>query len=299
MGRRYAPARYRELGTELRKRREAAGLTSAELADRSGWSMSTISRIETGQRAIEPIDAIAYLGWCELYRPHIGDMVELCREAERALGFWLNPQDERLEDSLRSLIYHESTANKSTIYEPQMVHGLLQTRDYAQAMIGAERWRTENDVDRCVQIRMERQQILDVHPLASFTFFLHEQVLHREVGGAAVMHEQLLKIVLLSALSNVTVRVVRSSNRESFAFDRAFRLFEYAQHEPLVYLDNYVAGLFLEDGDFVEPYRDLVSALSEVAMDGGQSRELIATMAAWYERGSERDADHHLEEEQL
>ena len=296
MGRRYAPARYRELGTELRKRREAAGLTNAELADRSGWSMSTISRIETGQLAIEPTDAIAYLGWCEIFRPYTRDMIELCREAESARGFWLNQQDDGIEDSLRSLIYHEATAKSTTIYEPDLVHGLLQTPDYARTRIGAERWRTKEDVDRCVQIRMDRQHILDVRPLASFNFFLHEQVLRREVGSAAVMHEQLLKIVLLTAVSNVTVRVVPSAKRESFAFGGPFRVFEYAKHEPLVYLDSHAAGLFLEDGNFVEPYRDLVAALSEVALDGGQSRELIATMAAGYERGSERDADHHLEE---
>src|ERR687888_376863 len=105
-------------------------------------------------------------------------------------------------------------------------------------MIGAGRWGTEENVNLCVQIREDRQHILDVHPLASFTFFLHEQALRREVGGAAVMHEQLLKIVLLSALSNIMVRVVQTAKRESFAFGGAFRLFEYVQHQPLVYLDN-------------------------------------------------------------
>src|SRR6266508_1297294 len=117
----------RELGSELRKRREDAGLTLAEMGERFGWSKATIARIETGHRPIEPVDLAQSLGWCGMNLRQSHDMFELSLEAERAQGFWLNPQDDWLEDSLRSLIYHEATANSSTIYEPQLVHGLLQT----------------------------------------------------------------------------------------------------------------------------------------------------------------------------
>ncbi|HEU5472315.1 MAG TPA: Scr1 family TA system antitoxin-like transcriptional regulator, partial [Actinophytocola sp.] len=75
-----------------------------------------------------------------------------------------------------------------------------------------------------------------------------------------------------------------------------FALFEYAEYQPLVCLDNHATVLFLEDRRYIEPYRGLVSTLGEVAMDGGQSRGLIVTLASDHERGSERD---ELAEEQL
>ena len=298
MGRTNAAARYRELGAELRKRRESVGLTGAELADRTGWSPTKISRIESGQRHIDLIELVQYLGYCGIFRPQALDLMALWRDTEHGRGYWLSPYGQWLEDSLASLIYHETTAARTTIYEPLVVAGLMQTRDYARAWIAAEQWRTTQDVDRCVQIRMERQRILRTEHPARFTFFLHEHALHLEVGSAAVMHEQLLKIVLLSALDHLTVRIVPASAGDHSAFGGQFHLYEYAEHRPLVYLDNHASVLFLEDREYVDPYRGVVSAMSKVALDGGQSRELIATLASEYDRGSKRDAGH-LEEEQL
>lgn len=287
------------MGAELRKQREAAGVTGKELANRVGWSQTKISRIEHGTRLVDPIELVEYLGYCGIFRPTSLELLELRREAEMKLGYWLSPYGDWLQDSLASLIYHEATAARTIVYEPALVAGLVQTRDYARARIAAEQWRTAQNVERCVQIRMERQRILRLERPARFTFFLHERALRFQVGSAAIMHDQLLKIVLLAALDHVTVRVVPASAEDESAFAGPFRLFEYSEHRPLVYLDNHTTGLFLEDQDFVRPYRALVSAISEVALDGGQSRELIATLASEYERGSKRDAGHDLEEEQL
>lgn len=295
MGREITTACYRELGEELRKRREAAGLTATHLARRIGWSLAKVSRIEHGRSNLKDVDVLHYLGFCGVYEGAARDVIKLCRDAERKLGYWLSPHGMWLEDSLGSLIFHETTAARSTSYEPQLVHGLLQTADYARARIAAERWRTPEEVDECVRIRLQRQRILHLPRPARFTFFLQERALRLRVGSAAVMHEQLLKVVLLSALSHVTVRVVPPS----VTFGGSFHLFEFAEHRPLVYLDNHATGLFLEDREYIEPYRTLIPAISEVALDGGQSRELIAALASEYDRGSERDAGDPMEEEQL
>lgn len=295
MSRANATACYRELGEELRKRRLGAGLTGIELAERAGWERSKISRIESGYVGMNDFDVLHYLGFCGVYLPKARDLIALCDDAQRNLGYWLSPQGDWLEDSLRPLMYHEATADRSTSYQPQLVHGLLQTADYARARVGAELWRSREDVERCVRIRMNRQRILHVRRPASFTFFLHERALRVEVGDAATMHEQLLQIVFMTALSHVTVRVVQS---EEFAFGGPFHLLEYNRHAPLVYLDNHSTGLFLEDPDYVQPYRALVPAIADAALDGGQSRELIAALADEYDRGSKRDAGDRVEEEQ-
>jgi transcriptional regulator with XRE-family HTH domain len=128
----FARAGYRELGAELRKRREAAGLTCAELATHTGWSPAKVSRIEIGWHEISVVDLVYFVGMCGVYRAQAMDLIAMCRDAERKLGYWLSPHEQWLEDSLSSLIYHEATARSSVVYQPQLVHGLLQTTDYAR-----------------------------------------------------------------------------------------------------------------------------------------------------------------------
>src|SRR5262249_44646239 len=155
MVRRNAGARFRAIGAELRARREATGLSGQDVADRAGWSRATITRMETGQAPIEPVDMVVYLIACGARRREAMEFLARCRDAEHRLGYWLSPHGEWLEDSLSALIFHESTARKSTIYEPLLIHGLLQTADYARARIAAVRWRTLENVDQCVHIRLK------------------------------------------------------------------------------------------------------------------------------------------------
>jgi len=292
-------AQYRELGAVLRARREQAGLTGRELSRLTGWTKTKISRIETGQSMIDAVDAIHYLGHCGLFRRDVMDELALLKDAERRLGFWLSPHGEWLEDSLGSLIYHEVTAAESTTYEPLLVPGLLQTSDYARTRIAAEQWRSPENVKQCVRIRMERQRILDLPYPAMFRFFVHEQALLLEVGSPVVMHEQMLKLALATALDHISLRVVPLSAGERSAFGGPFIIFEYAHYPPLVCLDTGSSGLFLEDKEHTAPFRTLLPVISEVALNEGQSRELVATLASEYDRRSEQHAGDHLEEEQL
>lgn len=292
-----ATAHYRELGDQLRKRREAAGLTCDQLGKAVGWSRAKVSRIERGYTELDGVDVIFYLGACKIWRGKAMDVMDLCHEAERKPPYWLSWHDE-VPESLKSLIFHESTADKSTTYEPQLVPGLLQTEDYARAMIAGERWRRSATIDQRVRLRMDRQHVMYGLDASPFTFFMHEQALRQQVGSAAIMHEQLLQLVLVTAMSLVTVRVVPSSAADCWAFGRPFVMFEYDQHTPLVCLDNHASVLFLEDHDYVEPYQALVPAIAEFALDEGQSRALIADLANECDLGSERDADGRVEEEQ-
>jgi transcriptional regulator with XRE-family HTH domain len=297
MGRSNATACYRELGEHLRKRRMAAGLSARHLAGKLGWSPSKVSRIESGQVEISDVDMIHYLGPCRVFQGAAKELTELCHTAERNLGYWLSPHSPWLPESLTSLIYHEATADTCVAYEPHMVPGLLQTADYARAMVGG-RGADPERVERSVRIRMDRQRILKAPAPAPFTFFMGEQALRRRVASNAVMHEQLLKLALFAGLRQVTVRVVPASIEEPWTFGGSFRLFTFDQHRPLVYLDNYITGVFLEEPSYVQPYRPLLPVMSELALDGTQSRELIATLASEYDRGSERDAGGQMEEEQ-
>jgi len=279
----------------LRRVREKAGLTATELAHLLGWPLTTISRIENGRRTTSTTDVIQYVVMCGVRMPEIKPYVEFARLAERKQGYYLS--DGRIDGSLQSLIFHESLAEHSIMYEPLAIHGLLQTPGYARAHITAVNPDISEDrVEAAVRTRMERRQVLYLPKPARFTFYIHERALRLRVGTDRIMQEQLLHLVFTAALDNVTVRIVPS---DAGLFGDAFRLMEFHQNPPIVYLDNVVfGGLILEDPDYVNNYYKLVPMLDGAALDEGQSREFVAELADVFDRGSQRGVTDLLAQEQ-
>jgi transcriptional regulator with XRE-family HTH domain len=294
MGRYIATACYRELGKELRKRREAVGMDSTELARRLGWHISKVSRIEAGRFNLSDVELLHYLGPLGVYLPDAQELLAICRDAMRNLGYFIRPHEPGVADKESALIYHESTAEESTSYEPHLIPGLLQTESYTRALIAYRG--ADLDIDRVIDVRRERQRILHRSDPARFRFFVHEQALRLDIGEATVMHDQLLKLTLLGGLQHVRIRVVPVTACSPAAFGGPFRLLRFALHKPLIHLDSHFGGLFLEDKEYVETYRAFLPTIAEVALDEGQSRELVANLATRYDRGS---AHHRVEEKQL
>jgi transcriptional regulator with XRE-family HTH domain len=290
MGTRQSSAAYRELGQMLRQVREGAGLSAEGLARKLGFSLTTISRMENGLRTSSTTDVIQYVVMCGLRERELRPIVEFARMAERKQGYYLS--DMRMGGSLQSLISHETTAERSITYQPQVVHGLLQTPDYARAIVTAiSPDLTEQRVSAVVRTRSERQRILSLPNSACFTFYLHEHALRLRVGSDKIMHEQLLHIVLTAALDNITVRVIPSAAGERSVFGGAFSLMDFRQYRPMVYLDNLrVGGLILEDSGGVRSYRELMPVLADVALDESHSREFVAELADLYDRRRQHGA---------
>lgn len=289
---------YRELGAELRMVRHAAGMTEEELGEWLGWSPTKVSRAERGYVHLSELDVVVYLAYCGVYGIHGADLKAMCREAEPKPGHWARRHPAGLSDAGRSLIYHERTASASTSYEPEWVPGLLQTEAYIRALT-AKRL-PNSDIAFAVRVRKHRQQILYRSQPASFTFFVQENALRLVVGDSAIMHEQVLSLLFLDGLPHVAIRVVPASAGAQGLFGGSFRLLEFADHKPLVYLDGLMCGLFLEDREHVDGYRSIIPTIASVALSEGQSRQVLATIASDYDReGADRDACHHLEEEQL
>ena len=118
---------------------------------------------------------------------------------------------------------------------------------------------------------------------------------------SSVMHEQLLKLVLMAGAPNVALRILPAAAEDLASFGGAFRLFEYREHNPLVYLDHVATGLFLEDREFVADYRRLLPKISSIALSEAESRVFLADLANTLDQGSRRrDAGiYEVEEEQL
>ena len=283
----------------LRRVREKAGLSGDALARRLGWSPSVVSRMEIGRRPSTTTDVIQYLVMCGSRQDEVQPIVDFTRIAECQHGYYLS--DRWLEGSLQSLIFHESMALHSIIYEPQVINGLAQTPGYTRALIAARKPNLDTDtVAGVVRTRMERQRILSKPSPARFTFFIHEHALRLRIGSDEVMHEQLLHLVLTAAMDHVTLRVVPSVAGERSVVGGAFRLMEFHEHRPMVYLDDLGGGgLILDDPAYIRRYCELVPMLMDVALNEGQSREFAASLADEYDRGSQRVVADVLAEEQL
>jgi uncharacterized protein DUF5753/helix-turn-helix protein len=299
MTRGYSTPCARELGYEMRLRRQRIGLNAVDLSRIVGWSESKISRAELGMYRVSEVEVVHYLAACGVPHDELNELLELKRDEERNLGHWMRPHDTgNLSNSMRTLIYHETTASRSTSYEPEVVPGLLQTEDYAAALLRGE-GAPDEVFSTHLRARMDRKAALYRPDPSEFVFFIHEQALRLPVAESAIMHEQLLSLVFATSQQHIDIRVVPTNAGAQAVCRGSFRLFEYTkEHRPVVYLEGWVGAIFLDDDAFIASYRQLVPKLASAALNEGQSREFLAALASDHDR-AKGTLDAQLEEEQL
>ncbi|MGH3755396.1 MAG: DUF5753 domain-containing protein [Pseudonocardiaceae bacterium] len=180
---------------------------------------------------------------------------------------------------LVTLIDHENKAVTISEFEANVVPGLLQTSEYARAVISRIVTVPPDEVDDRVAARLARQSLFSRERPARFTFYLHESVLRTPVSGPAVMAEQLRHLRRMSTRSYLTLRVVPVALGAHAATTGAFRLMEFAELKPVAYLESETSSLFLEKPEEIHAYRNILGALADTALGEGQSRQLIAALA--------------------
>jgi len=280
--------RSRELGDGLWQAMEQAGLTGKQAAQMLSWSPSFVSLLLSGKRGASEVDIAAFLGVCRVKGPERDRLLALCREQDNP--GWLQQHGSRLPKQLLTLIDHETKAVAISVFEVAGVPGLLQTGEYARAVISRVVNVPPDEVDDRVAARLARQSLFSRDRPARFTFYLHESVLRLPVGGRAVMAEQLRHLQRLSTRSYLTLRVVPVALGAHAAMTGAFHLMEFAEFKPVAYLESETSSLFLEKPEEIQAYRRILGALADTALGEGQSRELIAALATGLYADGE---DHH------
>lgn len=289
MSNREPTVRSRELGDGLRQVMRRAGLTGKQAAQLLGWSPSWVSRLLSGKRSATELDVAAFLGVCRVKGPERDRLLALCREQDTP--GWFQQHGSRLPKQLVTLIDHENRAIAISDFETTGVPGLLQTGEYARAVISRVVNVPPEEVDDRVAARLARQNLFSRDRPARFTFYLHEAVLRTPVGGRAVMREQLHHLVRMSTRPYLVIRVVPFSLGAHAAMTGAFRLMEFADFKPMAYLESETSSLFLEKPEEITAYRNILGALAQTALGEGQSREMIATLATEF-YGNREDHDN-------
>jgi transcriptional regulator with XRE-family HTH domain len=265
------------LGAELRRRREAAGVTIEVVAERLECSASKISRMETGHTSATPRDVRDLLEIYGVRGPEAEELVQISREA-RQKGWW-HPYSTVLTGAYVGL---EAAASSVRAYEQQVIPGLLQTEDYARAMIRAARPDiAEDEVDRRVRVRLGRQSLLSQDDPLELRVVLDEAVVSRPVGGDEVMRAQLQRLVEAADLPNVTLQVLPFEVGAHAGMDGTFAILDFPEpSDPdAVYAENATGGLFLEKGEELRKYIFIFDHIRAAALSPEESSALLAKLA--------------------
>jgi transcriptional regulator with XRE-family HTH domain len=256
--------RQRRLGAELRKLRNRAGLSGDQAAVILDADRARISNIEAGRIDVSRNRLYKLL---KEYRCPPGPLFEGLMEMaqEHGRGWWDDFRDV-VEPMARDLAELESRSALLRTHEPLFVPGMLQTEDYAHAVI-SESEPDRQRLDRFVEFRMARQRVLSADSPVSYRAIIHEAALHAHIGGPRTMRRQLLRLIEVSRLPNVTVQVFPFEAGAYSAFSRSFAIFGGGTPElDTVYLEHPQDSLFLRDGERVEEYAKMFERLSGLAL---------------------------------
>ncbi len=275
--------RGRRLRHELRKIREEHGLTIEQVSERSGgdWNASTISRWETGDRRIRPVDLRRLLDLYDVHGEQREVMLTLARQA-RERGWWRSYSD-AVPEWFEVYLGLEAEAAVIHDYAAELVPGLLQTADYYRAFMRAAPAAGDKEtIERKAAVRLARQERLTGEDPPRFWAVLNEAVIRRVVGGATTMRAQLEHIAETADLAHVTVQVLPFRAGAHPAMDGSFIVLGFPEptDPDVVYLESQAGSLYLERPPEVGRYAAIFSHLIAKALDPDESRALIARAAA-------------------
>ena len=270
--------RSRQVAAELRALREKAGLSGAEVAKRMGMSPSKISRIETGNSGLQIEDVAALLGLYQVPASKRDELLDLVRRSEER-GWWTRQPG--LPQLWRSLIDFEAKATRLQNYEALVVPGLLQTAEYARALIaGVAPTVSEAELDNLVAARMARQAVLTRTHAPQLFAVVDEGALRRPIGQPGVMHRQLQHLLSAAEQPHVTLRVVSLAAGAHAGLRGPFVILEFAEEPTLVFVENHGTGLFLEEEADLSAYRLALGTILQAALAPAATAELIAEIVA-------------------
>lgn len=282
----------RRLGAELRRLREGAGLKIEQVAAELECSVSKVSRLETGKGIPKARDVRDLLDRYRVTDAAQRDrLFRWGRDGQRQ-GWWseysdvlVADLDDRLvPDGWDRYVALEADAAAIASFEPLVVHGLLQTEEYARAVLGAlssaTTAREQSRFDRWIEVRMRRQQRLYADQPLRLDLVLDEAALRRPIGGDGAMRRQLQRLLDDSERPGITIQVLPFSVGMHRAIAGSFVLlrFEDADDHDMVYIESHVGNLYLERTEDVATYEGLVESLHGAALDVQRSRDLIATL---------------------
>lgn len=274
----YSPTvRRRRLSVLLRRYREQTGKTADEIAKILEWTPSTVTRMERGEWRRPSLDALKSL----LHVYGVTDPEErlavlaLAREA-RQRGWW-----EEYKDiwGVRSLPEFEAEATRILAYRTLLVPGLLQTADYARAVVRGGKVLNGGVIERRVRARLERQRILNRGKPPFLWALIDEAALRKRVGGAETMAAQVRHIAEMATRPNIAIQVITDEAGAHAAMEGPFTILQFSGDPPLVHVEMLAGERYLELPGEVDTYTVAYDHVRASALSADASVEFLANLA--------------------
>ncbi|MEV3923703.1 helix-turn-helix domain-containing protein [Actinomadura coerulea] len=276
----------RQLGRYLRELRTNARLTVQVAAKTLEWSEAKMWRIETGQTSLRSHDVETM---CRVYGASEELKIALMGLAKETKGKgWWHAYGDVIPDGFDLFIGLEEAAISREEYSPELVPGLLQTPDYARAIMRNNGHLQDEEIERLVQLRIRRQTLVNrLTAPPALQVVLNEAVVRRAVGGPAIMAAQLHRLAEANERPNISVRVVpfsagahRGLETGPFILLRFPTTGDGRNHEPpTVYVQGFTGALYLDKPHEIGCYAEAFEVISDAALPQEDSSSLFRQMA--------------------
>jgi transcriptional regulator with XRE-family HTH domain len=280
------------LGTQLRRLRESRNITAQEAARAIRGSESKISRIELGRNAVREVDIADLLNLYGI--TDAAEREELLTLASQAnqQGWWHHYQDV-LPLWFQAYIGLEDSAESIRSFDTQFVPGLLQTEEYAAAVIQLGRY-SRDETDRMVYLRKERQRRFAAGGLRLWAV-IDEVALRRPVGSSVMMRRQLEHLLDMSSRPGLTIQISPFRTGASYAAPGSFSILHFGTDDlpDVVYVEQLTSAVYLDKRADVDRYIEAMNHISAASTTSVQTIELICSMLEEQEDPSEQDHQRH------
>lgn len=259
-----------ELGLELRRMREAAGVEPKEIADLLRWDVSKVSKLENGARTISAAELDRIAERCGVDGDRTERIHQLAKEARKRGSYG------RVQDWARSYVGMESVASELLIHYGDMIPGILQTKAYAEALLKQAISVRPEDVGRIADSRVARRMRLTSPNPPELSVVLGEPAIRGVVGDGDVMREQLNVLLDAATLKHVTLQVLPLSDWAHLALGSPFTILNLAEPEKtILYLEGLTNADYLAGPQHLKSYTVAFNRLRVSALSESASAELI------------------------
>ena len=280
--------RRRRVAREVKRLMEAAGRKPSDLAALLECQMPKVYKLLGAKAGFNPSELVRVLTYLKAEEPLLSQLIAWNRES-RIRGL-VQEHSEAAPEFRRPYIAFEQDATTLQVFENELVHGLLQTEDYARSVISEMAPEmADEEVLRRVRLRMARQQVLTGEEPPSYWVIFRESVLHDAVGGPKVMADQLLKLIDMALLKNVTMQVHPFDAGAHAAMGSPFTILGFPDEDDLdlVYVEDIATSHLLEKPEQLATYTVAFNRLRAAALSPDQTMALLQQAANEWSTTSE------------
>lgn len=268
------------LGQQLREMRERARMTLKEAGDYINRNPSTVSRMEAGIIPPRVPEVLAYLDMCGIDDARRrADLKTMAQDAWQK-GWWEGFAAD-VAGSLIDWVWLESRAREIRSFETAVLPGLLQTREYAEALIrAAHAGASKEQINRFVDLRMARQRRLEEPEPVKFSTIIEEGALRRLVGGPETMKAQVAHLRAVAGWPNVEILILPAATGAHASPDGSFNVFRMRRPYPYTGCIETAAGTLVVEGDKAERLVATYDRLRYSALENGAVQRFLFDLSA-------------------